>query len=232
VSEDLKRHMVAEGFGAENVAVIYNGIDPGPLPDAQGRIAARKQLGVPADSLVIGTIGRLDPVKDLATLLRALAQCSQEVQALLVIIGDGPERPALEALARELSVDSRVQFLGHRDDARQWLPACDVYVNSSVSEGVSLTILEAMAAGLPVIATRVGGTPEVVTGECGLLVPARDAGALARALSELHRDLPRRASFGRAARSRVETHFTLDRMVREYADVYRSLTAGAASVRS
>ena len=121
---------------------------------------------------------------------------------------------------------SSVRFLGHRDDARELLAACDVYANSSISEGVSLTILEAMAAGLPVVATRVGGTPEIVDDTCGRLVPARDPEALAAALAELARDRgasPRRS--GRGARARVEQHFTLDRMVREYRDAYYAAAA-------
>jgi glycosyltransferase involved in cell wall biosynthesis len=122
-----------------------------------------------------------------------------------------------------LKVESRVRFLGHRDDAREWLAGCDAYVNSSISEGVSLTILEGMAAGLPVIATRVGGTPEVVNESCGRLIPSRDPGALATALLELAREPVLRQQLGHAARGRVETRFTMDRMVSEYRDVYCAL---------
>ena len=111
----------------------------------------------------------------------------------------------------------------HRDDARQWLPGCDVYVNCSTSEGVSLTILEAMAAGLAVVATRVGGTPEVVDDTCGRLIPARDSAALSAALLDLVRQPALRVELGRASRQRVETRFTLDRMVREYRDVYNEV---------
>jgi len=118
-----------------------------------------------------------------------------------------------------------VRFLGHRDDARHWLAGCDLYANSSISEGVSLTILEAMAAALPVVATRVGGTPEVVDDSCGRLVPARDAESLAAAVGELAGQPALRQSLGRAGRSRVETRFTLDRMVNDYAAVYREVSA-------
>jgi glycosyltransferase involved in cell wall biosynthesis len=112
-------------------------------------------------------------------------------------------------------------FLGQRDDARRWLAACDVYVNSSISEGVSLTILEAMAAGLTPVVTRVGGTPEVVDDSCGRLVPSRDPRALAAALRTLAASPALRADLGLAARRRVEERFSLDRMVAAYADVYR-----------
>ena len=141
----------------------------------------------------------------------------------LVVVGDGPERRTLEGVVADEGLQSQVRFLGYRQDARRWLAACDVYVNSSISEGVSLTILEAMAAGLPVVATRVGGTPEVVDESCGRLVPARDAQALASVLRELAGDPALCGHLGRAGRARVETQFTLDRMVGAYRDVYRRL---------
>jgi glycosyltransferase involved in cell wall biosynthesis len=148
---------------------------------------------------------------------------------LLVIVGDGPQRPSLENLAARLGVASSTRFLGHLDGARDWLAAFDVYVNSSVSEGVSLTILEAMAAGLPVIATRVGGTPEVVDATCGRLVPPKDPAGLAAALVELALDPTLRRDLGGVARHRLETRFTLDRMVRQYRDVYVSTTPGSTA---
>src|SRR5262249_30171369 len=112
------------------------------------------------------------------------------------------------------------RFLGHRDDARALLAACDAYANSSISEGVSLTILEAMAAGLPVVATRVGGTPEVVDESCARLVVARNPEAMSAALAELAGSPEMRATLGLAGRARVEARFTLERMVDEYRDAY------------
>jgi glycosyltransferase involved in cell wall biosynthesis len=143
----------------------------------------------------------------------------------LLVIGDGAERAALEASAREVSGTATVRFLGHREDARDLLAACDVYANSSISEGISLTILEAMAAGLPVVATRVGGTPEIVDDSCGRLVPARDARTLGAMLAVLAQDADLRASLGAFGRARVEQKFTLDRMVREYRDAYYAVAA-------
>jgi glycosyltransferase involved in cell wall biosynthesis len=228
VSEDLKAHMVAEGFAAGAVRVIYNGIDVGPLPEPDDRARARRQLGVSDDVFVVGTIARLDPVKDLQTLVAAAARFIDErpaVPMLVAVIGDGAERRSLERAAAAGAAARCVRFLGHRDDARAWLAGCDVYVNSSISEGVSLTILEAMAAGLPVVATGVGGTPEVVTPDSGRLVPARDPSALAAALCELADAPSLGRELGRTARARVESRFTLDRMVREYRDVYAAVSA-------
>ena len=222
VSANLREHMVQEGFPAGRVEVVHNGIDPGPPPSIEDRARARQDLGVGHETIVIGTVARLDPVKDYGTLLAALAHPSlAATDRRLVVIGDGPERQRLESRAKELGVADRATFLGHRDDARRWLAGVDIYVNSSISEGVSLTILEAMAAGLPVVATEVGGTPEVVTPECGELVPARDAAAIAAAVARLAADSERRRVLGRQARERVARQFTIERMVNTYLDMYR-----------
>ena len=226
VSADLKEHLVAEGFPARRVKVIHNGIDVGPLPGAQMRARVRSELGVTDDVVVVGTVARLDPVKDLLTLIRAIGlQSCERAPMVLLVVGDGSERARLEASVREIGAESCVRFLGHREDARELLAGCDVYASSSISEGISLTILEAMAAGLPIVATQVGGTPEIVDATCGRLVPARDPDALGRALAALANDAALRATLGHGARARVEEHFTLDRMVREYRAAYYAAAA-------
>lgn len=219
VSNDVKQHLVDEGFRPAQIEVIYNGIDVGDAPDAMMRAAVRQELGVDDAAMVIGTVARLDPVKDLDTLVRALALLRTK-NVLLLIVGDGPRRAELARLATDLDVAPRVRFLGHREDARRCLAGCDVYVNSSISEGVSLTILEAMAAGLPVIATRVGGTPEVIDHSCGLLVEARDPAALADGLDRLFQDAAARRRLGDRARHVVVERFGLDAMVERYRQVY------------
>jgi len=223
VSEDVRLHLIGEGFSSDRVGVIYNGISVGPTPSAEDRAAARARLGVSDDVVVIGTIGRLDPVKDFRTLLEAMGSVHSRQPSALVIVGDGPERSALERASVELGLSNGVHFLGHRDDARAWLAGCDIYANSSISEGVSLTILEAMAASLPVVATQVGGTPEIVDASCGRLVPARAPAALAEAVLDLARQPDVRRTLGAAARRRAESQFTIERMVAEYAEVYRSV---------
>jgi glycosyltransferase involved in cell wall biosynthesis len=224
VSEDLRTHMLAEGFERERVGVIYNGIDPGPPPTARDRAAARQILGLPADALVVGTVARLDPVKDLNTLLAAFADLARELaEAVLVVIGDGPELERLEGAAREAGIESRISFTGARNDARRLVAAFDVYANTSVTEGVSVTLLEAMAAGLPVVATRVGGTPEVVVAEeTGLLVPAREPALVAESVSRLAADSALRSRLGQAGRERLSRKFTLEQMVGRYLGVYSS----------
>jgi glycosyltransferase involved in cell wall biosynthesis len=225
VSNDVAAHLVAEGFRRGRVGVIYNGIDVGMAPAPADRACVRARLAAAPDELVIGTIARLDPVKDLRTLVEAVSHLVSERRVRLVIVGDGSEMPNLKQHVDGLRIAANVTFLGHRDDAREWLPGFDVFANSSTSEGVSLTILEAMAAGLPVVATAVGGTPEVLDEAIGRLVPARNPGALAAAIRVLAEDAVLRQNLGRTARRRVEARFALDRMVREYADVYRAVTS-------
>jgi glycosyltransferase involved in cell wall biosynthesis len=140
------------------------------------------------------------------------------------LIGDGPLRAELEALTADLNLTDRVRFLGSRDDVAALLVAADVAVLSSRSEGLSLALLEAMAAGKPVVATRVGGNPEVLTdGETGRLVPPADPEALAAALLEVLDQPGQAAALGRAARSRVVERFSLRGMVTQYEQVYERL---------
>jgi glycosyltransferase involved in cell wall biosynthesis len=222
VSEDLRRHMIAEGLPADRVRVVHNGISLGARPTSADRDAARRSLGVDADSILIGTVGRLDPVKDLSTLLEALRILrSGRRNVRLVIVGDGPERARLEQQATRMGVGELVAFMGYRSDPRCLLPGFDMYVNSSTHEGISLTLLEAMAAALPIVATEVGGTPEVVVQDhTGLLVPARSPDRLAMAIEDLIRSPERRRAMSDRARARVEQQFSLQAMTKRYLDAY------------
>lgn len=226
VSEDLRRSMIAEGFPGDRIEVVRNGIDPGAPADDRARRGARQRLGLPADAVVIGTVARLDRVKDLRTLVEAFSALRRALPtAVLLIVGEGPLRTELEAVAAHVAAGEAVRFLGMRADARNVIAAFDVYVNTSISEGISLSILEAMAAGLPVVATRVGGTPEVVQDSVtGILVAPRDPSALAHVLAQLAVDTSRRAAMGAAGRARVEDQFALDSMVHRYRTMYEELS--------
>ena len=186
---------------------------------------ARHLLQAPDDAFVVGTVARLDPVKDLDALIKAFVHVrSHDPRSVLVIVGDGPQRRRLERAADDFGVASAVHFLGDRRDVRRLLPGFDLFVNSSISEGVSLTILEAMAAELPLVATAVGGTPEVVRdGMTGVLVPARQPAALADAMIALSASPERRHALGVVARLSVEERFAIDGMVERYASVYERL---------
>lgn len=227
VSEELRQHMLREGFPAARVGVIHNGIDAGPAPGWKDRERARAALGLTPGALVIGTAARLDPVKDLCTLVDAFAMVRRHrPEARLVIAGDGPERQPIRTRTASLGLEGSVIMAGYRVDVRGLMPAFDIYVNSSISEGISLTILEAMAAELPVVATAVGGTPEVVAHETtGVLVPARNAGSLATGVLTLAAQPALRRAMGLAARRAVEARFTMERMVDDYANVYEQLAS-------
>jgi len=222
VCEDLRRQMIEEGFSKPAIEVVYNGIRMGPSPEHGQREEARRLLNVHAGDAIIGTVARLDEVKDIPTLLRAHASLlERRPEAKLFIVGDGPERESLQYLSSSLATAPSVRFLGHREDVRDLLPGFDVYVNSSKYEGVSLAIVEAMAARLAVVATHIGGTPEVVVdGTTGLLVPPGDESALAAAIESLLRDRDRAQRFGAAGRERAEKLFDFDRMVEFYLRAY------------
>jgi glycosyltransferase involved in cell wall biosynthesis len=232
VSHDLKQHMVAEGFPARCIRVVYNGIEPGSRASGAQRQEARAALGVSREAFVVGTAGRLDPVKNLSVMLQTMALLRDKVKgAVGVIVGDGPEREALQARASALGLDGSVIFAGYRSDVRALLPAFDVYLNCSAYEGVSLTILEAMAASLPVIAAPVGGNPEVVVNhETGYLIPSRPR-SIVETATHLAFEARLRRTMGDAARWRVIRHFSIARMVDEYASIYlreRHSTTSAA----
>ena len=227
VSASLREHMVAEGYPADRVGVIHNGIEPGRAPGELERQRARAALGIAGDTFVVGTAARLDPVKDLPTLITAFASLRQsEPRARLVIAGEGQERPHLERHIADLGLAADVSLLGHREDVRALMPGFDVYVNSSISEGISVTILEAMAACVPVVATNVGGNPEIVSdGSNGLVVPARTPSELASAMSLLAAAPAMRRTFGLEGRRTVERDFRIDQMVDKYARIYSALAS-------
>lgn len=187
--------------------VIPNGIPLGAFaPDPEARRAVREELRLREDALVVGSVGRLVPEKDYPLLARAVPP-----GAKLVIVGDGPERPRIDAL-----------LTGARHDVPRLLAAFDVFALSSRTEGLPLVLPEAMATGLPVVATAVGGVPGVVPPEAGVLVPHGDAAALGQALATLLDDPARRATMGAAARAHALAHFSEDRMIDAYLELYRA----------
>jgi sugar transferase (PEP-CTERM/EpsH1 system associated) len=225
VSSRLAARMEQETrFPEERVHTIRNGVDLARF-GRMSKLEARRALGLEDGDLVVGTVGRLVPVKDQATLIEAMAvAASAGVTGVLVLAGDGPLRAELERRAAQLGIGERVRLLGHRPDVQTVLAALDVFVLSSVSEGLSNTILEAMASGLPVVATRVGGADELVEeGVTGLLVPAGQAPSLAAAIVQLAQSESLRARMGRNARQRIEAEFALPVMVSRYEQLYLRL---------
>ncbi len=226
VSETDRRDAVARGIvPATRIRTIPNGIVPAP-PSLDGA-AARRRLGLALDQPVVGTVGRLARQKSPEDVVRVAAHVVREIPAAaFLLVGDGPLRAGLERLARDLGVARNVRFLGVRDDVDAILPALDVLLLTSLWEGMPLTILEAMAAGLPVVATRVNGVPEVVAhGATGLLAEPRDVPALAAHVLALLGARESAQAMGEAGRQRVGERFTFGRTVDALSDLYQELYA-------
>jgi len=207
---------------------IPNGIDVAHF--APGRAdALRGRWGVPPDDLVVGTVARLRAEKGLDLLLRAFAEAARRPpagRARLVIVGDGPEEPALRALAAGLGIGARVVFAGPLDDARDGYRAFDLFALSSRTEQMPISLVEAMACGLPVASTDVGDVRAMVApGNGPFLVASREPGPLADALAALLQDGVLRRELGAANRARAEQEFPVGRMVAAYLDLYREVLA-------
>jgi glycosyltransferase involved in cell wall biosynthesis len=235
VSHDLARFLAHRlSIPLETIAVVHNGI---PIPPSvpQAERAAKQQearagLGIPASGSLLVAVGNLYPVKDHANLLRAAAMLPG---VRVAIAGRGEEEAPLRALAAELAMMDRVHLLGLREDINRVLTAGDVFAQPSRSEGLPLAILEAMAAGMPVVATRVGGVPEaVLDGETGILVPPGDSAALALGLRAVLAMPDVGASLGQAGRLRAIRQFSVEHMVDCYRALYQSAQGPAPEPRS
>ena len=225
VCEAARRGFQAQGVRPRGeLLVVPNGIRVGSFATASAarRQALAEALGVPGGTRIVGTVGRLTPVKDQAMLLQAFAGTVREVSdVVLAIVGDGPLRADLEALAASLGIGERVRFLGDRSDVADLLAGFDVFALSSLSEGYSIALLEACAAGVPIVATDAGGNGEIVRdGKNGRLVPVRDAGAFSAALVELLRDQRASDAMGRHGRAWAEAEASLKVMVARYGRLY------------
>jgi glycosyltransferase involved in cell wall biosynthesis len=226
VSHEVARQLVARlGVPAVMIDVIPNAVSLAePAPDAEAVAAARRAMDGGSGWPVVLAVSRLDPQqKGLVHLLGAAARVPN---AIVAIAGEGPERPALEARALSLGVGDRVRLLGFRRDVPALLAACDVVALPSLFEGLPLALLEGMAAGKPVVATAIGGTDEaVVDGVTGLLVPPRDAEALAAALRRVLGDPPLAQRLGDAGRARAVAEFSIERMIERVMGVYDAVLA-------
>ena len=213
---------------AAKIRVIPNGVDAAAYAGAAvaARVEARREIGAPEGAVVIGTVGRLSPEKNLGLFLdmasRIVSDAGPAAAARFVVVGDGPSRAGLQAAAGgRLGLAGRVIFTGASQDVSRALAAFDVFVLTSSTEGLPNAVMEAMAAGLPVVATRVGGTAEVVEdGVSGHLVPPADAAALAARVLGLARDPESARRMGERGRERVASRFGVERMVAATAGLY------------
>jgi L-malate glycosyltransferase len=217
VREDVLR---STSLSPNKVTVVYNGIDiPAGEPVAS---PSADETGVRHPELVLCWAGRMAPVKHLSLLLEAVALINDRIPLTLILVGDGPERTPLESKVKELRINNSVNFVGYSHEVNRWLRSADIFVMPSHYEGFSVALLEAMAAGLPVIATAVGGNPEIVLNGCtGILVPPNDPSSLAAAILDLHHHSDNRRKMGTAGRDRVSSEFSMDRMVSQYIRIYR-----------
>jgi sugar transferase (PEP-CTERM/EpsH1 system associated) len=226
-----ERMSAVVGVPLETVTVLRNGVDVARF-SPEKRTDARRALGVDDEALVVGHAGRLVAVKDQAALVEAAAQLKGEgLRFRVLIAGDGPLRGSLEEQIAALGVGDCVTLLGHVHEVEQLLAALDVYVLCSRSEGMPNTVLEAMACGVPVVSTRVGGADElVVDAVTGLLVPPARPDLLASALGRLLRDSGLRAVMGAAGRLRACREFSVEAMIRGYRDTYVHRSRAGAPV--
>lgn len=214
-----------ERVSPSRIQTVYNGVDLAVFDPSRRDGAIRQQIAVGHDAPLIGIVGRLAPVKDHATFLRAAALVvREEPAARFLIAGSGPLRDALRQAVARLNLQEHVRFLDSQSEAAPVFAALDVVVVTSRYEGCCNVILEGMAMGKPVIATAVGGNPElVIPGETGLLIPPEDPQNLADAILHLLQDPDRARAMGQAARRRIEEHFTLERMAEQTDQFYQAI---------
>ena len=213
VSDSIQQYIRDEiGIAASRMTTIHNGIK------TSGASIDKKSNG----EVRCITVGRLAEIKNQAMMIRAFhaADCAE---SRLQLVGDGPERLKLAALARELGIEDRVEITGFRQDIAELLAQSDIFLMSSNYEGISIAVLEAMRAGLPVIGTNVGGMAETVTPESGMLVEAGNVDAMAQALRSLIRTPFIRGDLGAAGRKFLESEFSIDQMVARYETLYRGM---------
>lgn len=232
VSEDVRRSF-ARRFPrrADRLVTIPNGVDLDLFASPPPREECRRRFRLPADVPVVGTVGRLVPVKNHLGLVEAFAALHEAHPAVhLAILGDGEMRQAIENRVADLSLHTHVSILPPTPDVAAFLGALDLFVLSSQSEGMPMTLLEALAAGRPIVATAVGGIPETIEdGRTGLLVPPADTGALAGALAGLLEDAGRAERLGLAGRTAAEERFGARLMTERIETLYDRLLAGRAS---
>ncbi|WP_051688198.1 glycosyltransferase family 4 protein [Desulfofalx alkaliphila] len=224
VSEALRREIITrEQIPEDKVVTVYNGIDIDRIQQKANKFHVCKQLGLPPMGKLVGVIARLAPQKGVTYFLQAAAML-KEYQVNFIVVGDGPLGQQLQAEAEQLGLEGRVFFTGHRNDIARLLAALDVFVLPSVTEGLPLTILEALAARRPVVAAGVGGIPEVIQhDQTGILVEPKEPVALAAAIGELLNNPAKAKKLGEAGRRLVEKKFTVEKMAQNIMEIYNQV---------
>jgi glycosyltransferase involved in cell wall biosynthesis len=224
-ADSVRDWLLMQRYPSKKIRVIRNGIEEPSVDHIEKPVNLREEYGVPPDVPLIATVCRLNHVKAVNDLLDAAALVIKEhPSARFLIIGDGPDRPALMEQAQRSSIAHRVIFTGFRNDTAQILPQLTMSVLSSLTEGLSNTLLESMGAGVPVVATRVGGNSEIVAeGITGFLVPPRDPVSLKQAMCRVLEDPALAARMGSAGRQRILRQFSVETTVRQTESLYADL---------
>jgi glycosyltransferase involved in cell wall biosynthesis len=239
VGESVRRALVDnEGLPDRRTETIYNGVPLENFLAVKGdddlRSDVRAELRIAAHEFAIVQVARLNTLKDHATAIRTLKRLrDDDVPAKLILVGDGEERPALEQFVAEQQLTDAVVFLGARSDIPRLLASADAFLLSSISEGIPLTLIEAMGAGIPIVSTDVGGIPEIIEhGVAGLLAPARNDEILAAHLQTLWQNPEQRKQLAENGCRRAVEQFSLEQMHQQYVDVYGQLLGRAESQQS
>ena len=225
-STAIRDELLRAGFSSERIVCFANGVDVNrfrPATPAE-KAEAKSALGLSKDTAVIGTVARLVQRKGIDVLLRAFGILRPSHRAHLLVVGDGPLGGELRGLAHELRIEDSISWLGFQADPVKWLQAMDVFAFPSRLEGVPNAVLEAMATGLPIVATTIGGVTDLLEeGRTGFLIPPEDSGALAVALDQLLRNAPLRADLGSKARSRAVEGFSIADSATRLVNLYGTL---------
>jgi len=218
VSNEIKRHLVSQGAKPETISVVYNGY--GLIDEPQLDRLERDPFPV------LGTVARVTPLKGIEDAIRALAVLKPEFpDASYLVVGDGNGLEPCRTLATGLGLADSVHFVGYRKDIENYLARMDLFVFPSLKEGMGIALVEAMAQGLATVATNIGGIPEVITPECGILVPPHDPAELALQISKLLLDNSKREEMGRCAKRRAQAVFSVAAMEKGTDNVYRAVLA-------
>lgn len=222
VSSALKDDLVRNYKIPEaKIVPIYNGIDVGQYLQTQNKKEVKMRYGLNPDKPVIGTIARMAPQKGLDYLIKAAPHICKERDVRILIAGDGPQMSYLKDLSSALYMNDRIVFTGYIDNIPEFLSGLDIFVVPSIAEGLSITTIEAMTAGLPVVASNTGGLPELVKhGETGLLVEPRNPESIAGAVEELLNDPRKREMMGRCGRNAAAIQFSIETMINRTSEVY------------
>lgn len=230
VSENVKTHMESSGLGKKDITIIANGINVHDSDFETTISQARELLGLSMEDFVIGNLARFTPEKDQIALVKAISKMQDLPRLKLVLVGDGPDLKGVQDLVVSLGVEEYVFFTGNRSDARKLFCAFDIFALVSTNEGLPMVLLEAMAAGVAVIATRVGAVLKVaIHGDNALLIPPSQQKELIEAIRVLYGDVKMRQRFAVRGRERVTQLFSGDAMAEKYLQEYKSCCVGNSS---